>query len=123
MTALERLPFDLASLHAAYAQGVDPARVVEEAYRRIEAANDPGIFLHLVEPRVVIEQARALGPFDPERRPLHGLPFAIKDNIDAAGAPTTAACAAFDIVSLASITLPSFACSCAILLRSLLRLA
>ncbi len=95
MTALERLPFDLASLHAAYAQGVDPARVVEEAYRRIEAANDPGIFLHLVEPRVVIEQARALGPFDPERRPLHGLPFAIKDNIDAAGAPTTAACAAF----------------------------
>ena len=36
-----------------------------------------------------------LGPFDPTEKPLWGIPFAIKDNMDAAGVPTTAACPAY----------------------------
>ena len=39
-----------------------------------------------------------LGTFDPEK-PLWGIPFAIKDNIDAAGMPTTAACPAFEYLA------------------------
>src|SRR5690606_40475325 len=32
---------------------------------------------------------------DRSRLPLYGIPFAVKDNIDAAGFPTTAACPAY----------------------------
>lgn len=87
--------FTIADLHAAYAAGLDPADVIAEAYRRIEAAGDPGIFLHLVPLEAALAALAALPPFDPVAMPLWGIPYAIKDNIDLAGAPTTAACPAF----------------------------
>lgn len=86
---------DRASLHAAYAAGLAPADVVGEVYRRIARADDPGIFLHLVDAANVAAAARALPAFDPERFPLWGLIAAVKDNIDVAAVPTTAACPAF----------------------------
>jgi len=89
---LTDLPFDIASLHAAYADGLAPADVLAECRRRLDAVDDPGIFLHLCSVANVADQVAALGPFDPLAKPLWGIPFAIKDNIDAAGAPTTAAC-------------------------------
>lgn len=42
-----------------------------------------------------LEQRVALHGGDRARLPLYGVPFAVKDNIDAAGWPTTAACPAF----------------------------
>ena len=92
---LTDLPFDIASLHAAYAAGTDPRDVVAEAFRRIAASGDPAIYLHLVDEETALAAAAALPPFDPEAFPLWGLPFAAKDNIDAEGCPTTAACPAF----------------------------
>ncbi len=88
------LSFDLASLRARYAEGLDPVAVVELVYARIGAAGDPGIFISLLPLETARAMARALGPFDPSK-PLWGAPFAIKDNIDLAGLPTTAACPAF----------------------------
>ena len=89
---LNDLPFDIARLHAAYADGLDPAEVLAEFQRRLAAVDDAGIFLHLTPAPALADQVAALGPFDPVAKPLWGIPFAIKDNIDAAGAPTTAAC-------------------------------
>lgn len=89
---LTDLPFDITSLHAAYAGGLTPSDVLGQFRHRLARANDPGIFLHLMSAGSLADQIAALGPFDPVAKPLWGVPFAIKDNIDALGSPTTAAC-------------------------------
>ena len=91
---IESLPFTLSSLRAAYASGLKPETVVAEVYRRIRLADDPGIFIHLPEEAETMAAASALGPYDPVK-PLWGIPFAVKDNIDVAGMPTTCACPDF----------------------------
>jgi allophanate hydrolase len=93
------LSLDRASLHAAYARGVlRPEEVVAHIHRRLVEVDDAGIFLHLVPEGAARAAAAALPPFDPARYPLWGLPVAVKDNIDVAGLPTTAACPAFAYV-------------------------
>ncbi|MBO0347411.1 allophanate hydrolase [Roseibium sp. CAU 1637] len=89
------LPFTLPSIHAAYQQGTCPEAIVEEVFRRIDVVADPGIFIHLFDKTEVLEAAKALGAYDPDK-PLWGIPFVIKDNIDAAGKPTTAGCPAYE---------------------------
>ena len=83
------VPFTIEALRAAYADGLRPEAVAGEASRWLEAAGDPGIFLHTARAAALAE-AVALGA--PDGRPLWGVPFAVKDNIDVAGMPTTAAC-------------------------------
>ena len=85
----------IADLHARYAQGTQPAEVISEIYRRIPAVNDPGIFITLLPEANALAAAERLGRFDPAAKPLWGIPFAVKDNIDVAGLPTTAACPEF----------------------------
>jgi allophanate hydrolase len=84
--------FDIKSLHAAYASGVSPTDMIETVFHRVVEAHDPGIFLHLPSKQDLLAEAEALGRFDPIAKPLWGIPFAVKDNIDVAGMPTTAAC-------------------------------
>ncbi|TDX62494.1 allophanate hydrolase [Methylosinus sp. sav-2] len=91
------LQFDIESLLDAYARGLSPLAVVETVYDRLEAAADPGIFIHLAPKEALLREAAALGAFDPAI-PLWGVPFAVKDNIDVAGMPTTAACPAYSHV-------------------------
>jgi allophanate hydrolase len=92
---LTSLSFQRTALHGAYRAGATPEAVMAEALRRLEAANDPGIFLDVTPPEVMAASISALPSFDPAAYPLWGLPVAVKDNIAVAGRPMTAACPAF----------------------------
>jgi allophanate hydrolase len=83
------------ALHARYEAGEAATVVIEHCLARLAAVADPGIFLHLVVRDSVMAAAKRLPSFDPARFPLWGIPFAVKDNIDVAGLPTTAACPAY----------------------------
>ncbi|RHW27036.1 allophanate hydrolase [Nocardioides immobilis] len=84
------------SLRSGYASGrCTPAQVVETVLARIAARGDDGVWICMVEPDHLRNAAAALDPADRERLPLWGVPFAVKDNIDVAGMPTTAACPGF----------------------------
>jgi allophanate hydrolase len=96
---LENLPFTISSLKPAYLNGLKPAALVAEVYRRINQINDDGIFIHLISQDTVLEEANDLGSVDYNRKPLWGIPFVIKDNINAKGTPTTAACPDYSYVS------------------------
>ena len=88
------LPFTLDALAAAYRSGVSPVAVMMEALRRLKACGDGAIFLSTFSEEALVAAAMRLPPRDPDRHPLWGVPVAVKDNIDVAGLPTTAACPA-----------------------------
>lgn len=85
----------IAQLHAAYAGCQSASQTVTEVYRRIAEIDDLGIFIALLPEDLVRANADALPPFDPVAFPLWGIPFAVKDNVDVASIPTTAACPEF----------------------------
>jgi allophanate hydrolase len=94
----------LAVLHDRYRSGTSPLTVVEESLARLAAVGDPGIFIEVLPASRLRDAAASLPPFDPDRYPLWGVPFAIKDNIDLAGVPTTAACPAYAFTPANSAT-------------------
>jgi allophanate hydrolase len=92
---LSQLPFTLSSLHKAYAEGVSVTDVMAEVDRRISGVNDPGIFISRTSSSERAIAVAALDEFNPKQKPLWGIPFVVKDNIDVAGLPTTAGCPEF----------------------------
>jgi allophanate hydrolase len=95
--------FDLTSLRAAYASGATtPEEVALESLRRAEDSRHPHVWIQRLDRDLVLGYARALPPLPEPKLPLYGLPFAIKDNIDLAAIPTTAACPDFAYIPTAS---------------------
>ena len=86
---------DLASLRAAFEGGLRPGDVVRGLLARRRAYDDPAVWICRVDDAALQARAEELERQGPEGRPLFGVPFAVKDNIDVAGMPTTAACPAF----------------------------
>ncbi|MCZ6592841.1 MAG: allophanate hydrolase [Alphaproteobacteria bacterium] len=69
-----------------------PEDVVKDVLARAERESDKAIWITRLPDTAVLAAARALAGRDPDTLPLFGLPFAIKDNIDFSGYPTTVAC-------------------------------
>ncbi|WP_213772207.1 allophanate hydrolase [Bradyrhizobium sp. dw_78] len=86
----------VAAIVAAHRAGtILPAQTVARSFQRIRDHHDPAVFISLRNESDALAEAEALAAKDPAQLPLYGVPVAIKDNIDAAGLPTTAACPAF----------------------------
>ena len=66
--------------------------VVETVRRRLDARSRPGVWISFAEPEPLRARAQELDAIAAtgRRLPLHGVPFAVKDNIDVAGISTTA---------------------------------
>ena len=87
---------NLTALRSAYTSGtLTPTALMEELLGRIEAHADPAVWIHRLSREELLGYARRVEERGMATQPLYGVPFAIKDNIDLAGAPTTAACPEF----------------------------
>lgn len=97
----------LDALRQAYRDGQTTPRKLLLALREKAAALNPDyhLFIHLLSVEELEPYLASLDGGDPESLPLYGVPFAIKDNIDLAGVPTTAACPAFAYLPERSATI------------------
>ena len=82
-------------LLAAHAAGKPLTATIEETYDRVAAHDDPALFIAIRPKAEALAIAKRLGASGSAGKPLYGVPFVVKDNIDVAGLPTTAACPAF----------------------------
>lgn len=97
----------LADWHAAYRDGAQPAELLQALRGRLAARGADDVLIALVPRATLCARLDALAGMAADHAdrasllqamPLWGVPFAIKDNIDVAGIPTTAACPAFEHV-------------------------
>ncbi|MGE7468215.1 allophanate hydrolase [Bosea sp. NPDC003192] len=71
------------------------AETIATSYARLRAHGDEALFISLKPEADALAEAERLQAEGPQGRALWGIPVAVKDNIDVAGLPTTAACPAF----------------------------
>ena len=96
----------LGALRDLYRTGAaHPTDVVAHIYDAIEREPQEPVWISLVGREAALARARTLGR-DPlaTAKPLYGVPFAIKDNIDLAGLRTTAGCPAYSYSPTGSAT-------------------
>jgi allophanate hydrolase len=87
---------DLVRLRQAYLSGaLRPSELVARVLERIARRGDDKVWIDLLPREQLAARAAQLERVGPAELPLYGVPFAIKDNIDLGGRPTTAACPAY----------------------------
>ena len=99
-TCFSDLDLSITALQAAYAGGtLSPCQLVEALQPLLQASN-PAAWIFQLDAQTLQRRAQELEALGPSpARPLYGIPFAVKDNIDVAGLPTTAACPTFSYIA------------------------
>lgn len=90
------LSLDIVNLRRLYRErALTPSAFVTQLHTRLAGDDAHCIWITRLTRDQLLGYARALEGRDPASLPLYGIPFAIKDNIDLAGVPTTAGCPEF----------------------------
>ncbi len=88
----------ISALHQAYERGEETVEsVIAECLKRADEIA-PEAWIRKLTAEEVAAYVDALSGESPKTKPLYGIPFVIKDNIDLAGIPTTAGCPEFEYV-------------------------
>ncbi len=96
-------PMSIEALRGAYTNNtLTPAAVMADIRQRAEQYAEHNIWIHQLSAAEQQPYLQALADKPMAECPLWGIPFVIKDNIDLAGIPTTAGCAAFSYTPDAS---------------------
>lgn len=86
---------DLRTIKSLYrSNDLTPTRVVDAVYERIAKRGDDRVWIHLIPRENALKRAAELEERGDKSAPLYGVPFAVKDNFDVPGLPTTNACPA-----------------------------
>ena len=97
--------FTLSALRNSYELGnVTPQIIINEVFRRIQNDSHEALWISLRDKNKLIEKTERLKYINHKSLPLYGIPFSVKDNIDVAGLPTTAACPSFSYIPERSAT-------------------
>jgi allophanate hydrolase len=100
--SLGGISLDLTTLARTYRSGkVTPHDVAGNVSARVCANGDSAVWICRASEPALQDQARVVARRRSagESLPLYGIPFAVKDNIDVAGYPTTAGCPAFSYLA------------------------
>ncbi len=87
---------EIKTIHAAYRSGgLTPVDLFTALIARMNAYPDKAVFIARLSDAEILGAVKQLDLANIDTLPLFGIPYVVKDNIDVAGIPTTAACPEF----------------------------